>query len=78
MTLGANATNLGNYSTALGHAANTTAVYSVALGAASEAGDDFVESTNATINGVEYKNFAASTSKFNTDGGLGAVSCVCG
>lgn len=60
MTLGADATNLGSASTALGHATNTTAVYSVALGAASEAIDDFVESTNATINGVEdIKNFAA-------------------
>ena len=67
VTLGANAINSANYSTALGHAANTTAVYSVALGADSEAGKDFVSSSNATINGVEYENFAASTSSFNTE-----------
>ena len=67
VTLGANAQNSANYSTALGHAANTTAVYSVALGADSEAGKDFVSSSNATINGVEYENFAASTSSFNTE-----------
>ena len=67
VTLGAMAQNSANYSTALGHAANTTAVYSVALGADSEAGKDFVSSSNATINGVEYENFAASTSSFNTE-----------
>ena len=67
VTLGAMAQNSANYSTALGHAANTTAVYSVALGANSEAGKDFVSSSNATINGVEYENFAASTSSFNTE-----------
>ena len=78
VTLGANAINSANYSTALGHAANTTAFYSVALGAASEAGDDFVESTNATINGIEYKNFAASSSQFNNPdmGMAGAVVSV--
>ena len=78
VTLGAMAQNSANYSTALGHAANTTAFYSVALGAASEAGDDFVESTNATINGIEYKNFAASSSQFNNPdmGMAGAVVSV--
>ena len=78
VTLGAMAQNSANYSTALGYAANTTAFYSVALGAASEAGDDFVESTNATINGIEYKNFAASSSQFNNPdmGMAGAVVSV--
>ena len=76
VTLGANAQNSANYSTALGHAANTTAVYSVALGAASEAGDDFVESSSAKVNNVTYGGFAASTSGFNEDGGLGAVVSV--
>ena len=76
VTLGANAINSANYSTALGHAANTTAVYSVALGAASEAGNDFAESSSATVNNVTYGGFAASTSSFNEDGGLGAVVSV--
>ena len=76
VTLGANAQNSANYSTALGHAANTTAVYSVALGAASEAGNDFAESSSATVNNVTYGGFAASTSSFNEDGGLGAVVSV--
>ena len=76
VTLGANAQNSANYSTALGHAANTTAVYSVALGAASEAGDDFVETSSAKVNNVTYGGFAASTSGFNEDGGLGAVVSV--
>jgi len=76
VTLGANATNSANYSTALGHAANTTAVYSVALGAASEAGDNFVQSSSAKVNNVTYGGFAASTSGFNEDGGLGAVVSV--
>ena len=76
VTLGANARNSANYSTALGHAANTTAVYSVALGAASEAGNDFAESSSATVNNVTYGGFAASTSSFNEDGGLGAVVSV--
>ena len=76
VTLGANARNSANYSTALGHAANTTAVYSVALGADSEAGDDFVESSSAKVNNVTYGGFAASTSGFNEDGGLGAVVSV--
>ena len=67
VTLGAMAQNSANYSTALGHSAKTTEFYSVALGANSEAGKDFVSSSNATINGVEYKNFAASTSSFNTE-----------
>ena len=73
-TSGANA----NYSVALGYNAVANAEYSVALGAASEAGDDFVESTNATINGIEYKNFAASSSQFNNlDMGMaGAVVSV--
>ena len=70
-----------NYSVALGHSAVIdagTAEYAVALGAASEAGDDFVESTNATINGIEYKNFAASSSQFNNPdmGMAGAVVSV--
>lgn len=51
----------------MGHSAKTTEFYSVALGANSEAGKDFVSSSNATINGVEYENFAASTSSFNTE-----------
>ena len=76
VTLGANAQNSANYSTALGHAANTTAVYSVALGAASEAGNDFVETSSAKVNNVTYGGFAASTSGFNEDGGLGAVVSV--
>ena len=77
VTLGANAINSANYSTALGHAANTAAVYSVALGADSEAGDDFVESSSATVNNVTYGDFAASTSSFNEEsGGLGAVVSV--
>ena len=76
VTLGANAINSANYSTALGHAANTTAVYSVALGAASEAGDNFVQSSSAKVNNVTYGGFAASTSGFNEDGGLGAVVSV--
>ena len=76
VTLGANAINSANYSTALGHAANTTAVYSVALGAASEAGNDFAESSSAKVNNVTYGGFAASTSGFNEDGGLGAVVSV--
>ena len=76
VTLGANAQNSANYSTALGHAANTTAVYSVALGAASEAGNDFVETSSAKVNDVTYGGFAASTSGFNEDGGLGAVVSV--
>ena len=76
VTLGANAQNSANYSTALGHAANTTAVYSVALGAASEAGNDFDGSSSATVNNVTYGGFAASTSGFNEDGGLGAVVSV--
>ena len=76
VTLGAMAQNSANYSTALGHAANTTAVYSVALGADSEAGDDFVESSSAKVNNVTYGGFAASTSGFNEDGGLGAVVSV--
>ena len=76
VTLGANAINSANYSTALGHAANTAAVYSVALGADSEAGDDFVESSSAKVNNVTYGGFAASTSGFNEDGGLGAVVSV--
>ena len=67
VTLGAMAQNSANYSTALGHSAKTTEFYSVALGANSEAGKDFVSSSNATINGVEYENFAASTSSFNTE-----------
>ena len=67
-TSGANA----NYSVALGYNAVADAEYSVALGAASEAGNDFVESTNATINGIKYENFAASTSEFGT----GAVVSV--
>ena len=73
-TSGANA----NYSVALGYNATANAEHSVALGAASEAGDDFVESTNATINGIEYKNFAASSSQFNNlDMGMaGAVVSV--
>ena len=73
-TSGANA----NYSVALGYNATANAEHSVALGAASEAGDDFVESTNATINGIEYKNFAASSSQFNIlDMGMaGAVVSV--
>ena len=73
-TSGANA----NYSVALGYNATANAEHSVALGAASEAGDDFVESTNATINGIEYKNFAASSSGFNNlDMGMaGAVVSV--
>ena len=76
VTLGANAINSANYSTALGHAANTAAYYSVALGAASEAGNDFAESSSATVNNVTYGGFAASTSSFNEDGGLGAVVSV--
>ena len=77
VTLGANAINSANYSTALGHAANTAAVYSVALGADSEAGDDFVKSSSATVNNVTYGDFAASTSSFNEEsGGLGAVVSV--
>ena len=76
VTLGAMAQNSANYSTALGHAANTTAVYSVALGAASEAGDNFVQSSSAKVNNVTYGGFAASTSGFNEDGGLGAVVSV--
>ena len=76
VTLGAMAQNSANYSTALGHAANTTAVYSVALGAASEAGNDFDGSSSATVNNVTYGGFAASTSGFNEDGGLGAVVSV--
>ena len=76
VTLGAMAQNSANYSTALGHAANTTAVYSVALGADSEAGDDFVQSSSAKVNNVTYGGFAASTSGFNEDGGLGAVVSV--
>ena len=76
VALGANARNSANYSTALGHAANTTAVYSVALGAASEAGNDFDGSSSATVNNVTYGGFAASTSGFNEDGGLGAVVSV--
>ena len=76
VTLGAMAQNSANYSTALGHAANTTAFYSVALGAASEAGNDFAESSSATVNNVTYGGFAASTSSFNEDGGLGAVVSV--
>ena len=76
VTLGAMAQNSANYSTALGHAANTTAVYSVALGADSEAGNDFAESSSATVNNVTYGGFAASTSSFNEDGGLGAVVSV--
>ena len=76
VALGVSAKNSANYSTALGHAANTTAVYSVALGAASEAGNDFAESSSATVNNVTYGGFAASTSSFNEDGGLGAVVSV--
>ena len=76
VTLGAMAQNSANYSTALGHAANTTAFYSVALGAASEAGNDFDGSSSATVNNVTYGGFAASTSGFNEDGGLGAVVSV--
>ena len=76
VTLGAMAQNSANYSTALGHAANTAAYYSVALGAASEAGNDFAESSSATVNNVTYGGFAASTSSFNEDGGLGAVVSV--
>ena len=67
-TSGANA----NYSVALGYNAVANAEYSVALGAASEAGDDFVESRSAEINGIKYENFAASTSEFGT----GAVVSV--
>ena len=76
VALGVSAKNSASYSTALGHAANTTAVYSVALGAASEAGNDFAESSSATVNNVTYGSFAASTSSFNEDGGLGAVVSV--
>ena len=76
VALGVSAKNSASYSTALGHAANTTAVYSVALGAASEAGNDFAESSSATVNNVTYGGFAASTSSFNEDGGLGAVVSV--
>ena len=69
---------IGNQSIAVGTQSIANAEYSVALGAASEAGDDFVESTNATINGIEYKNFAASSSQFNNlDMGMaGAVVSV--
>ena len=76
VALGVSAKNSASYSTALGHAANTTAVYSVALGAASEAGNDFDGSSSATVNNVTYGGFAASTSGFNEDGGLGAVVSV--
>ena len=76
VALGVSAKNSASYSTALGHAANTTAVYSVALGAASEAGDNFVQSSSAKVNNVTYGGFAASTSGFNEDGGLGAVVSV--
>ena len=76
VALGVSAKNSASYSTALGHAANTTAVYSVALGAASEAGNDFAESSSAKVNNVTYGGFAASTSGFNEDGGLGAVVSV--
>ena len=70
-----------NYSVALGHSAVIdagTAEYAVALGAASEAGDDFVTSTNATINGIKYEGFAASSSALNNlDLGMaGAVVSV--
>ena len=79
--VGAESAANANYSVALGHSAvvnDNTAEYSVALGAASEAGNDFVESTNATINGVKYENFAASSSGFNNlDMGMaGAVVSV--
>ena len=70
--VGANSEANANYSAALGYSAVADAEYSVSLGAGSESSYDFVESTNATINGVEYKNFAASTSEF----GPGAVVSV--
>ena len=59
-----------------GALADEDARYSVALGAASEAGNDFAESSSATVNNVTYGGFAASTSSFNEDGGLGAVVSV--
>ena len=61
-----------NYSAALGYSAVADAEFSVALGAGSKAGDDFVESRSAEVNGVKYEGFAASTSGF----GPGAVVSV--
>ena len=61
-----------NYSAALGYSAVADAEFSVALGAGSKAGDDFVESRSAEVNGVKYEGFAASTSDF----GPGAVVSV--